>query len=487
MSEADVDLHELRLSVELALEILVAETTVSEAEVCASWCERQTVRVQYDTGHPDQGVQMPQVSTAFGVGILVVIEDQNGRRIGFGSDHEDLSQEGIVLALERAKANAVPDSDFGGLPVPLAAPGIPPTFHDPQVMELREDQITQLAVEALHGALSTFQAAGYVTALQVSGEVCSRKEYLVVGNTHGLLASEASTGLLATLHTHLTGEQSQGTGSSAATHLDDFAPYDAGAEAAQNALRTRGSITLTGGDYAVVFGPQAVAGLLQDLLLPALSLDTVSVGTSPFATRLGQPVAAALLTVTDDGRLPRRLGSHGITGEGLPTGTTTLIDQGRLTGFLADAYHAQKLATRVGVMPPLHGMRFATNGQSFGMRPGIFPTNTILTGSQPVPLDALLDPLVDGIYVGSLWYTMPQGGLQTGECTSTVIGPSFHIQQGKLAQPLRPGTLRLHDNLLDLLHRITGISTTQQAIALATTQSLVLAPDIRCSQARFVV
>jgi predicted Zn-dependent protease len=99
----------------------------------------------------------------------------------------------------------------------------------------------------------------------------------------------------------------------------------------------------------------------------------------------------------------------------------------------------------------------------------------------------LLDPLTDGIYVGGLWYTVPQGGLQTGEFTSTVIGPSFRIQQGKLAQPLRPGTLRLHDNLLDLLHRITGLSTTQQAIALATMQSLVLAPDIRCRQARFVV
>jgi predicted Zn-dependent protease len=466
--------------------MLAAEAMVSEAEVCASWCERQTVRVQYDAGHPDRGVQTPQVVTVFGVGILVVIDDQNGRRIGFGSDHGDLSQEGIILALERAKTHAVPDPDFGGLPVPLAAPGVPPTFHDPQVMGLREDQITQLAVEALHGALTTFQEAGYVTALRVSGEVCSRKEYLVVGNTHGLLASEASTGLLATLHTRLTGEQSQGTGSSTATHLDDFAPYDAGAEAAQHALRTRGSITLAGGGYAVVFGPRAVADLLQDLLLPGLSLDTVAAGTGPFATRLGQPVAAALLTVTDDGRLPRRLGSHGITGEGLPTGTTTLIDQGRLTGFLADAYHAQKLAPRVGVMPPRHGMRFATDGQSFGMRPGIFPTNVTLTSSESVPLDALLDPVTDGIYVGGLWYTVPQGGLQTGEFTSTVIGPSFRIQQGKLTQPLRPGTLHLHDNLLDLLHRITGLSTTQQAIALATMQSLVLAPDVRCSQARFV-
>jgi predicted Zn-dependent protease len=486
MPDTDIDPHALRLTVELALEMLEADATVVEAEVCAAWGERQTVRVQYDAEHSATGVQPPQTATTFGVGILLVVEDQAGRRVGFGSDSGDLSQAGIVLALEQAKAQAVPDPDFGGLPVPLAVPLAPPTFHDPQVLALQEVELARLATEALEGALATLQAAGYVTALQVSGDVCSRTEHLVVGNTHGLLAFETSTGLLATIHSRLLHEASQGSGSSTATHLDAFSPYDAGVEAAQQALQARGSVTLPGGEYAVVFGPQAVADLLQDLLLPALSLDTVAAGTSPFATRLGQQVAASLLSLTDDGHLPGRLGSHGITGEGLPTGATTLFEQGRLVGFLTDAYHAQKLAAQVGIMPPRNGMRFATQGQSFGMRPGIFPTNVTLTGSQAVPLDALLAPLTDGIYVGGLWYTVPQGGLQTGEFTSTVIGPSFRIQQGKLAQPIRPGTLRLHDNLLTLLRRITGLSTTQQSIALATMQSLVLAPDLRCSQVRCV-
>jgi predicted Zn-dependent protease len=484
--EADIDLYDLRLGVELALEMLTDEPTLVEAEVCASWCERQTVRVQYEAERPDKGVQVPRLSTTFGVGILLVCEDQEGRRVGFGSDSGDLSPDGIRLALERAKANAVPDPDFSTLPTPAAALPGPPTFYDPQVIALYEEEITRLAIEALDGALSTLRDAGYVTDLQVCGEVCSRKERLMVGNTHGLLASETTTGLLATMLTRLAQEQSQGTGRSTATHLHDFAPSEAGVEAAQQALQARGAITPTGGEYPVVFGPQAVADLLQDLLLPALSLDTVAAGTSPFATRLGQPVAAALLTITDDGRLPGCLGSHGITGEGLPTGTTPLLDQGRLVGFLADAYHAQKLAARVGVMLPHNGMRFATNGESFGMRPGIFPTNVTLSSSQAVPLDALLAPIVDGIYVGGLWYTLPQGGLQTGEFTSTVVGPAFRIQQGTLTQPLQPGTLRLHDNMLDLLHRITGLSTTRRAMPLATRQSLVLAPEVRCSAARFV-
>jgi predicted Zn-dependent protease len=91
-----------------------------------------------------------------------------------------------------------------------------------------------------------------------------------------------------------------------------------------------------------------------------------------------------------------------------------------------------------------------------------------------------------GLYVGDLWHITTPEGLRTGAFTSTVIGPSYAIRQGQLAEPVRPGTLSLQDNFLDLLQRLTGISTTQQPVVLATRQSLVLAPEWRCSQARFV-
>jgi PmbA protein len=486
MAEVDVDLHTLRQSVAYTLEVLQEQTSVVEAEVCATWCERQTVRLQYDTARPDRGVHAPQGQTNFGLGVLLVIEDQDGRRIGFGSDAGDLSEEGCTLAIEQAKAHAVPDLHFHGLPVPLTAPTTLPTFYDSHALVLQEDDLVRLAVEALDGALSTFKAAGYTQDIQVGGDIHSHKAHMVVGNTHGLLATETSSGLLAFISSHLTATQSAGTGSSVATHVHDFAPYEAGVEAAQQALRARGAITLAAGDYPVVFGPQAVAELMQDLIVPALSLDTVAVGASPFANRLGQPIAAPLLTVIDDGRRPGLLGSHAITGEGLPTGETPLIEQGRLIGFLTDVYHAQKLASQVGALAPHNGMRFATNGESFRMRPGIFPTNLVLTGTAAVSQEELLAPIADGIYVGGLWYTMPQGGLHTGNFTSRVVGPSFRIRHGQLAEPLQPATLRLQDNFLDLLQRLAGISTTSCAVAFATWQSLVLAPELQCSQARFV-
>jgi TldD protein len=316
--------------------------------------------------------------------------------------------------------------------------------------------------------------------------VRSQKEHLVIGNTQGLLVNDTTTGLLAAMSVQLARPPSQGTGSRVATHWHDFVAHEAGVEAAQQALQAQGGITLAGGDYPVVFGPRAVAALVQDLLLPALSLDTVAAGTSPFSTQRGQTIASSLLTMSDDGRLPGLLGSRTITGDGLPTGTTRLIEHGRLVGFLADAYHAQHLAGLIGAVVPRNGMRHATNGESFAMRPGIFPTNVTFSSPDAVALDALLAPIDQGLYVGDLWHTTTPEGLRTGTFTSTVIGPSCAIRRGQLAEPVRPGTLSLQDNFCDLLQRLTGISTTQQPVVLATRQSLVLTPEWRCSQAHFV-
>ncbi len=480
-----MELYELRNSVELALDMVHATKTILAAEVCASWCEQQVVRMRHDTERPSEDVQALQSHTTYGISLLLIMADHDGRTVGFGVTSEDLSQDGIRTALEIARQSAMPEPLRFSFPRPIECPPPPTPLHDAQVLTLPDDEIQQVALEALDGALSTLQDVGYVRGLRVSGEVRSQTERLVIGNTHGLLVSDTTTGLLATMSAQLMQAQSRGTGSRAATHWRNFTAYDAGVEAAQQALQAQGSITLAGGDYPVVFGPQAVAALVQDLLLPALSLDTVAAGTSPFTTRRGQSIASHLLTMTDDGRLPGMLGSRTITGDGLPTGTTTLIEHGRLVGFFADAYQAQHLVGLVGAVVPRHGMRHATNGQSYGMRPGIFPTNITFSSPEAVALAALLEPIDQGLYVGDLWHTTAPEGLRTGVCTGIVIGPSFSIRQGKLAEPVRPGTLCLQDNFLDLLQRLTGISTTQEPVVLATRQSMVLAPELRCSQMHF--
>lgn len=481
-----MELYELRHVVNLALDVIAGEPSFLEAEVCASWCGQQIANLSHDTAHPENAGPSLRDETACGFSILLVMADGASRKIGFGVDRDDFSRDSIALALEIAKQNAAADPGFTSLPRPPKAIPTAPVLHDPAVMTLPHDAVAGLASEALDGALSSFREAAVETPFQVNGEVRSRTELLAVGNSHGLLAEDTSTALLATLHGHLGPQQSHGVGSHSATHLRDFSPHDAGVEAATEALRARGGVALPAGEYAVIFGPRAVADLWQDLLLPTLSLDTLASGVSPFEGRFGQQIAGDFLTVADEGRFPGLIGSRSITGDGLPTGSTTLIAGGRLTGFLADAYQTRRMAPKLGPLPPHNGMRHAMNDESFAMRPGIFPTNVTFVSDEAVPRDALVAPITNGIYVGGLWATAFRRGAAPGDFIGTVVGPSFHIHEGKLAQPLQPRMLHIQDNVLDVLQRLSGLSTLRRPVVLASGQSVVLAPELQCSRVSFV-
>src|SRR5207244_6048559 len=65
---------------------------------------------------------------------------------------------------------------------------------------------------------------------------------------------------------------------------------------------------------------------------------------STFLTdRLGETVASPLLTVVDDPRRFRGLGSRPFDGEGLPTRRNVPLEKGVLRHFLCDSYSARKI------------------------------------------------------------------------------------------------------------------------------------------------
>ncbi len=480
-----IDLQDLRLCVSFALDAIASDPTIVDAEVCTSWCEQNMAPFQYGTDQPDDAIITPRSATTYGIGIMVVVETPDGRRVGFGSEMGDLTVDGIEQALINARQSAIAAPAFE---VPDAVPLPPDTtpFFDPDVIRLPLQDMQGFATEALNGALSTLRDAGFVTQLQVQGQILCRKEYVMIGNTRGVLASETSTALVATVAAALEADQSFGTSSGFSTHVQDFSPYDIGAEAAQRAIQARQPIVLPTGDYPVILSAQAMADLLYDWLIPALSMDTIVAGASPFAAAYGLPIAPTWLHLTDDGRQARMLGSRTITGEGLPTSATPLIARGHLTGFLADAYHAQNFAPPFSFLEPHNGMRHHLAHQSFNMRAGIFPTNVILScdAADTVDFDTLTAPITEGIYIGGLWASAPQGPMENGDFTSAIIGPSFHIQEGRLAQPLRPNAMRLQANLPNLLKTLSGASTESRAIASPTAQSQVVTPAVRCHPIR---
>ena len=112
------------------------------------------------------------------------------------------------------------------------------------------------------------------------------------------------------------------------------------AKAVDQALLNLGAREAPAGTMTVVLGPGWPGILLHEAIGHGLEGDFNRKGTSAFSGRIGERVAAAGVTVVDDGTLPDRRGSLNIDDEGNPTQRTVLIEDGILQGLHAG--HAQR-------------------------------------------------------------------------------------------------------------------------------------------------
>src|SRR5882672_12516208 len=109
----------------------------------------------------------------------------------------------------------------------------------------------------------------------------------------------------------------------------------------ESTLALLGGKQVPSGRYDLVLDPLIAAEMLE-LLSTALRADQVHKGRSFLATQVGERVAAPCLTIVNDGRLIRGLGSSAYDAEGMPTQTTVLVQDGVLRGFLYDSASARR-------------------------------------------------------------------------------------------------------------------------------------------------
>src|SRR5690348_11480793 len=111
-------------------------------------------------------------------------------------------------------------------------------------------------------------------------------------------------------------------------------------EAVRQALVNLDAVDAPAGTMDVVLGPGWPGVLLHEAIGHGLEGDFNRKGTSAFAGRMGDKVAADGVTVVDDGTLQGLRGSLSIDDEGTPTHCSTLIENGRLVGYIHDTHNA---------------------------------------------------------------------------------------------------------------------------------------------------
>jgi PmbA protein len=227
--------------------------------------------------------------------------------------------------------------------------------------------------------------------------------------------------------------------SSARTLTKLESPESIGAEAARRTLRRLNARRVPTQRVPVVFSPEMARGLIGNIF-EAANGDAIYRGASFFAGLLGEQVAAANITVIDDGTLIGGFGTSPFDGEGLPTRRKAIVENGVLKNYLLNTYTARKLNMQ------------STGNASRGLagNPGIGGGNVYLEKGAATPAEILAD-IKSGLYVTEL---MGFGvNMVTGDYSRGASG--LWIENGEFVYAVQEITIA--GNLKDMFKNIAAI------------------------------
>ncbi len=213
-------------------------------------------------------------------------------------------------------------------------------------------------------------------------------------------------------------------------------------EAVRQALVNLEAVEAPAGTMQVVLGPGWPGILLHEAIGHGLEGDFNRKGTSAFAGRVGQKVAAAEVTVVDDGTLADRRGSLNVDDEGTPTQRTVLIENGVLKGYMQDLLNARLMK----VAPTGNGRR-----ESYANLPMPRMTNTYMLAGKHDPRE-IIASVERGLYAVNF------GGGQVDITSGKFVfsaSEAYLIEKGRITRPVKGATLI--GNGPDVLTRVTMV------------------------------
>ena len=182
------------------------------------------------------------------------------------------------------------------------------------------------------------------------------------------------------------------------------------------------------GVMTVVLGPGWPGVLLHEAVGHGLEGDFNRKGSSTFAGRIGQRVAAKGVTVLDDGTLADRRGSLNVDDEGNASQRNVLIEDGILRAYIQDSMNARLM----GVKPTGNGRR-----ESYAHVPMPRMTNTYMLAGQKSP-EEIIASIKKGLYATNF------GGGQVDITSGKFVfsaSEAFWVENGKVLYPVKGATL----------------------------------------------
>lgn len=274
-----------------------------------------------------------------------------GSRVGFAVT-EDLTPEALLAtaaraATEQAEASADPVRLVETTPNDLYRITIP--WSDIELAPKRT------ALEKLERMIRESEAS--VTSVAIRW--VDQDEHVLIVTEEGRLVFDLRpmVQLSVTVSAEHGGVVHTGFASSAARHGLEWLTDERLQALADTAVeRTRNlfeAIRPPEGDMPVILAAGASGVLLHETIGHCFEADFVQAGTSPFANRMGTVVAKDFVNIVDQGELPHARGALNVDDEGVMPGRQSLVEQGRISGWL----HDRTTARSMGQAPTGSGRR----------------------------------------------------------------------------------------------------------------------------------
>ncbi|HGS4986134.1 TPA: metalloprotease PmbA [Vibrio cholerae] len=428
--------QELEAAVAKALELAAASSDAAEVAITKStglsvstrMCEVENVEFNSDGA----------------LGITVY----RGQRKGSAST-SDLSekaiQQTVLAALDIAQYTSA-DPYAGPAPKELMVQDIPDLdlFHPD---EPNPDVAAQIAIAAERAAL------GYSKKIKQSdgGSYDSHFGIRVYGNSHGLLASYASSRhsiSCSVIGEGRNGEMERDYSYTVARHRDDlWTPESVGLQAAENTVSRLDPQKLKTGQFPVMFAADVATGLIGHLVM-AISGGNLYRKSSFLLDHLGKTILPTWFNITERPHVMRGLASSPFDSEGVRTQDLEIITDGVLATYLLTSYAARKMnMTPTGHAGGIHNWYVKSTGQNY---------------------QQMLKELGTGLLVTEV---MGQGvNVVTGDYSRGAAG--FWVENGEIKYPVSEITIA--GNLKQMLQQIVAVGSDIETRSQIQTGSILI-------------
>ncbi len=277
-------------------------------------------------------------------------------------------------------------------------------------------------------------------------------EEIVIMNTQGLEVSEHLSGLSASIYSILEGDHPTSGYEFDSSHLmiRDFEKI--GRTASELAVRSRNPVKIESKDMPVVFKPEAISSMFENIVVPALYGIKAEKGESVYSGKLDNKIACDDFTLIEDPTMPDGENSMKMDTEGVPSDRVPLIKDGMLKNYLYTV---------------VTGAEFDHASTSSGMRPGghtspvdTIGRNIILEGSTREE-DTLISEIQEGLLIYDLLgaHTSNPASGDFSVTASTI----FRIKDGEVREPVSQAMLS--GNFPEYMMKISGIGSNYRKLS----------------------